>query len=346
MFDRKFIFTQLKEIILMFLIGGIISTYMTCRDCFAHPNIAMRIWLFCGFMWVFLWKGNELISCQIDHSISWINKPGKRFLTGLISMLIYTVSIVSLITYLFVEYFQTREIGMSFRGSIVYVIEYSIGITVIIMLFFLSKDFLMSWRQSAINEEKLRRENIASQYEALKNQVNPHFLFNTLNALSSLIYEDPDKAVQFINKFSDVYRYVLDSKDKEVIPLKEEIDFVRSYFYLLKTRYENNLEVSIDDNLPDGFVPPMAIQLLVENAIKHNVIADDSHIRIDILREGDYIIVENNVKLKNINGKSSGLGIENIRSRYTFLSDKPVLIKNNGSVFSVSIPVLKMGKDY
>jgi Histidine kinase len=333
---------HLTETVALFIFGGLVTGFLTCRSCFADLSIVWRVWIFNGLMWVLLWKGNEYITCIIDDRISWLKEPLKRFLVGVCAMLVYTITAVIANTYLFVYYLKSDNMSMTFQGSILYVIASSIGITVFIMLFFLSRSFLLSWRQSAINEEKLRKENIISQYEALKNQVNPHFLFNTLNALSSLIYEDQDKAIQFINKFSDVYRYVLDSKDKEVVPVGNEIGFVKSYLYLLHSRYEKNLEINLDENITDGYVPPMAIQLLVENAVKHNVIADDSRIRIRIRLDKNYIVVENNINPKVNSANATGTGLENIKSRYSILSDTPVIIKNDGSIFSVSVPVLQM----
>ena len=333
---------HLTESVIIFIFGGLFCGFITCPVCFSQWNIFIQIWIFCGTMWILLWKGNEYISNRIDRRISWLRQPGKRFLIGIISMILYTASASSLNTYVFVTYIKSGNFGMTFRGSIPEVMAYSFGITVFIMLLFLSISFLKSWKQAAINEEKLRRESIASQYEALKSQVNPHFLFNTLNALSSLIYEDREKAVQFLNKFSDVYRYVLDSRNREVVPVKEEIDFVRSYLYLLQSRYDKNLEVVLDENIREGFVPPMVIQLLVENAVKHNIIADGSRVRISIRQEGSYIKVENNLKPKSNTPEPAGMGIENIKSRYSLLSDLTVMVKNDGEVFSVSVPVLEV----
>lgn len=333
---------DLTEIILIFVFGGLVNAYLTCRICFTNWHFAVQFWYFCGMSWVLLWKGNEIITCRLDTFISWVNKPVKRFLIGLISMLVYTAGVSTLNTWVFVEYIKSPDLNMSFRTVIIPVITISVGITVIIMLIFLSKGFLESWRQAAINEEKLRRENIASQYEALKNQVNPHFLFNTLNALSSLIYEDREKAVEFLNRFSEVYRYVLDSKDKEVVPLHNEIDFLKSYLFLLNSRYEKNLEVDLDETLKEGYVPPMAVQLLVENAVKHNIIADNAPLRISIRKENENIVVVNNMNPKNESQNKNGIGIENIQSRYSILSGQPVTIINDGSIFSVSIPILSM----
>ncbi len=340
--DRKFLLSHVRDIVLMFILGGLFNTFLTCPKCFSDFDLVWRVWVFSGMMWVLLWKGNELITCRLDDYISWVKEPGKRLIFGIVAMLLYTVIAATFNTYIFVNYIKSESITMTFRGSILEVNEISIGITVVIMMFFLSRDFLKSWREAAINEEKLRRENITSQYEALKNQVNPHFLFNTLNALSTLIYEDRDKALQFLNKFSDVYRYVLDSKDREVVPLKDEISFVRSYVYLLNTRYEKNLVITFGENLEEGYVPPMAVQLLVENAIKHNVIANDSIIEISIRRESGYVVVENNMNLKPDSGNPSGYGLKNIKSRYSLLSDKPVNIHNDGKLFRVDIPVLQV----
>jgi hypothetical protein len=330
------------ETLLLFVVAGSLNAYFSCRKCFWEPAFAIPLIAYSGSMWVLLWKGNELISCEIDKRISWLREPAKRFWIGIVFMLVFTVGAVAACSFIFMDFIFTREFSTSFSKSLIPVMIYSVGVTAFIMMIFLALQFLTAWRQAAINEEKLRRESIASQYEVLKNQVNPHFLFNTLNALSSLVYEDQAKAVQFINKFSEVYRYVLDSKDKEVVPVGDELEFVRSYFYLLQARYEDNLQVVFGEDMNAGYVPPMAIQMLVENAIKHNVIADGSTLRIIIKKAGDEIMIENNINLREGQAESSGLGIDNIKSRYSILSDMPVKVHRDDRVFRVSLPLLKL----
>ena len=134
------------------------------------------------------------------------------------------------------------------------------------------EEYLMAWKKVQIDAEKLKRESLLFQYEALKNQVNPHFLFNSLNVLGELIYQSPTKAYMFIEKLSDVYRYVLDNKDKEVVPLQEELEFIDAFLYLLQIRFCNNIVYSLElSDTEDKMVAPLTFQILVENAIKHNI---------------------------------------------------------------------------
>jgi LytS/YehU family sensor histidine kinase len=210
------------------------------------------------------------------------------------------------------------------------------------MLFFTARGFLLAWRQTAINVEKIKREHISSQYEALKNQVNPHFLFNSLNALSSLVYDRPEKAVEFINRLSDVYRYVLDSKDKEVVSIEEELSFVNAYSFLLKARFEENIVIHIDVDHPAGFIPPMSIQMLLENAVKHNEISDAHPMNIHISDKEEYIYVRNNLKLKEQRTDISGIGLDNIKSRYSVLTDRTVHIERSKNEFIVGLPILQI----
>lgn len=189
----------------------------------------------------------------------------------------------------------------------------------------------------------LQEENIISQFETLKSQVNPHFLFNSLNVLSSLIFIDQEKAAIFVRQLSKVYRYVLDHRGMDTIVLIEELPFIRSYIYLLKTRFDQNLRIDIniaetDLNLK---VAPMVIQLLVENAIKHNIIARLKPLTVEIYSENEgYIYVKNNLQLKSSTEHSSRLGLENIRKRYEYLSNRKIVIKQDEGSYCVKIPLL------
>ena len=196
-------------------------------------------------------------------------------------------------------------------------------------------------RQSAINAERLEKESVKAQYESLKNQVNPHFLFNSLNALTNLVYEDPDKAAKFIKQLSEVYRYVLDSRSKELVSITEELQFLQSYIFLQQIRFGDKLKMVIDLPNPTGEVAPLALQLLIENAIKHNIIATDQPLTIQVYHQDGYFVVENDLQRKTVLSEdSSGLGLDNITKRYNFLSSVKVKIEESSSKFKVSIPVI------
>lgn len=344
-FTKKTITSHARDIVLMMLFGGIGVGYFTCPGCFDSFQGAFMVSVFSGSIWVFLWKGNELVTDIIDTQISWLEQPGKRLVVGLIAMLIYTIGITTILNYIFVILILQREFSLeTIKDQFIPTSVVSVIITLIISLFLHSREFFLSWRQAAINAEKLKTESIASRYESLKNQVNPHFLFNSLNALSNLVYEDQDMAVKFIRKLSEVYRYVLDTRDKEVVKLSDELTFLDSYIFLQKIRYEDNLNVNID--LPrnsEVVIPPLSLQMLVENAIKHNIISEDDPLHINLFMEGDdYIVVKNNLQRKNIREDSSGIGLTNIKSRYEYLTQKAVEVLSNTHEFLVKIPVLNL----
>lgn len=188
----------------------------------------------------------------------------------------------------------------------------------------------------------LQEENIISQFETLKSQVNPHFLFNSLNVLSSLIFVDPNKAAKFVRQLSKVYRYVLEYKDKNTISLKDELPFIESYIFLLKTRFDKNLtiDLNIGNEHYQKKIAPMVIQLLVENAIKHNIISTQKPLSIEIFIKGEYLVISNNLQVKSSREISSKTGLDNIRKRYEYLTNMKVVIEDNSDYFRVKIPLL------
>lgn len=195
--------------------------------------------------------------------------------------------------------------------------------------------------QTLIMNQKLVEENIRTRYEALKNQLDPHFLFNSLNTLNGLIGIDDDKAHDYVDNLSSIFRYTLHSKS--ICKLSEEIEFVDSYINLLKIRYGENLVVQykIDEKYQNWYMMPVSIQLLVENAIKHNTISNKKALLILIqTTERDSVIVENVINPKIQDRLIGGVGLLNLTDRYEILFKKSINITNNGSVFSVEIPLI------
>jgi LytS/YehU family sensor histidine kinase len=199
------------------------------------------------------------------------------------------------------------------------------------------------WKKTTIESERLHRETAESKYAALKNQVNPHFLFNSLNSLSSLIRVSPDKAIEFVDKFSKIYRYVLDSTEKILIELREELIFLQSYIYLQKIRFGDNLlvDINIDANYLNDFIPPLALQLLVENALKHNEVSTEFPLKITIEVVDTFLVVTNNLQLKKSMEQSTGIGIKNLEDRYNQFSEfKPVFMAT-ADKYIAKIPLIK-----
>jgi len=203
--------------------------------------------------------------------------------------------------------------------------------------------WLMKQREHRVQREAiLNKEKIESQYEALKSQINPHFLFNSFNTLITIIDEDPKLAVAYVEQLSDFYRSILQYREKEVIPLKEEITLVKTYAFLLNTRYGDNFRLNVSINGETAFVAPLTLQILVENAVKHNIISKTKPLNINIaLEENAYLSVSNNLQPKLTPERSTGFGLQSIKARYALLIDKPVKVEEDGFIFKVSIPIIK-----
>ncbi|MBE0655299.1 MAG: PAS domain S-box protein [Bacteroidales bacterium] len=194
---------------------------------------------------------------------------------------------------------------------------------------------------------KAQKENLQSQFEVLKQQVNPHFLFNSLNVLSSLLNKDIAKAQQFIDEFSQIYRYVLETIDKTVVTLSQELSFVRSYIFLQQIRYGENLffAVNLPSELLKLYLPPLSLQVVLENAMKHNIVNDSHPLYIDILHDDKWLIVSNSIQPRISMGKSTGLGQKNMVKRYALISDKKPTFQVVNDQYVVKLPLLDIDND-
>lgn len=202
--------------------------------------------------------------------------------------------------------------------------------------------YINKLRESELEAEQLKKINVEAQFEALRSQINPHFLFNCLNALSSLVYKDPAVSAKFISHLSNVYRYLLFYQEKKLVSLKEELDFLDAYLYLLKIRFGENIKIELEkiEDTEHFQVAPASLQMLIENAIKHNVVSQKNPLSITLKREGDSISVINNLQEKITKEASTFVGLRNITRRYAFLTDKQVNIDKTETEFKVTIPLL------
>lgn len=331
---------EILESLMIFLLGALLEIFAFCQ-CWDNWNDISLQGSYSGFTWLLLWKGSVYLVRLLNRWVDWLRFPLRRLIATAIGVCILVYASTFLIHFLYhyilfktalpdiFKYFSISEVNI--------VVFVTLGINAIMH----GRGFLINWKQAAIDIERMKTEQVASQYESLKNQVNPHFLFNSLNALSSLVYDDQKKAVQFIRKLSEVYRYVLDKKDQEVVPIKDEISFVASYVFLQKIRFGENLILTVEGEEPAGFVPPLAIQVLVENAIKHNVVSTAKPLEIKITYKRADVVVSNVINLKKTKD-STGTGLENLKARYAFLSNVPVEISDRDGVFKVLLPVLNL----
>jgi hypothetical protein len=197
-------------------------------------------------------------------------------------------------------------------------------------------------QESKVKEQKIIAGTASAKFETLKNQIDPHFLFNSLNVLSSLIEENPENAQRFTTSLSKVYRYVLEQKDKDLVPIEEELAFAKTYMNLLQMRFENSLtyEVLINNIQPEAKMVPLSLQLLLENAVKHNVISEQKPLHIQIYIENDSLVIQNNFQKKAVLQDGQGVGIQNIISRYHIITNRKVTIEQNEETFTVKLPIL------
>lgn len=321
------------------VITGFAMTYFVCPYpyCINSFRVYFLSGIFCSTTCITLWLGNELVSNWVDKFSSWTRTPGQRLLYGVLSTFGFTIGAIYILTVIFN---WATNFHVVFTRDM---LPLAVPITFLISTFMHGKEFLENWRKAALDAEKLKKESAVAKYESLKSQVNPHFLFNSLNALTNLVYEDQDKAAKFIKQLSEVYRYVLDTREKETVSIQEELRFIKSYLFLQQIRFGDNLKVKLNLDNAAGNVAPLALQLLLENSIKHNIISQENPLDVEMKIENGFIWVENKLQRKSAMGEnSSGMGLNNIRNRYAFLSNKEVIVREDADKFSVGLPIIEV----
>ncbi|MFD1163409.1 histidine kinase [Hwangdonia seohaensis] len=220
--------------------------------------------------------------------------------------------------------------------------QFGLWVTLTIVAIFHVIYFYNRYQQNKIKEQKVIAGTASAKFDALKNQLDPHFLFNSLNVLTSLIEENPDNAQKFTTSLSKVYRYVLEQKNKELVTVDEELEFAKTYMSLLKMRFEDSIVFSMPEKAsnPESKVVPLSLQLLLENAVKHNMVTSTKPLHIKIYEDRDNLVVENNLQPKQIVKKSSGVGLSNIMQRYDLLTNRKINVNKQANRFAVAIPML------
>ncbi len=288
------------------------------------------------------WLGNSYIYRLLDNKYSWHDHLLKRAIYGSLAIIAY-----SAIAYMVVQVIMVRlvvgslpenPLSWGLRSSYV-----AILISLVVSLIVVAIAFFQNWKHSLLEAERYKTEMLMYKYESLQNQINPHFLFNSFNVLSDLVYMDQKKAVDFISQLSQLFRYVLDSRDKELVPIKEELEFMDAFAYLLHTRFEDKLNIQQEFVAgEDEMIVPMTLQLLIENCVKHNEISGSHPLTIRIVRKGDCLMVENNLQPKSMAPDSLQTGLSNIRQQYRYFTNKEIVVAEADLSFSVAIPLIKM----
>jgi len=289
--------------------------------------------------------GNGFLNDYLNTKWDWITQTKQRVTAGIIGTIIYTIPVVLGINYVIWIVIGGADIAMFFSGSSLFIHLFYIIISFGVSSFLHAKAFMTNWK-IAMTQESTKQEIVAktetAKFESLKSQLDPHFLFNSLNVLTSLIGENPYKAEKFTTQLSKVYRYVLEQRNKDLIPVLEEIKFANTYMELLGMRFEDAVKFEIPSSITNKNlkIVPLSLQLLLENAVKHNVVSSSKPLTIRIYEQDNYLIIENNINPKQAIGQGTKVGLRNIADRYGLITDKNVIIENNNKIFKVSLPLL------
>jgi len=300
------------------------------------------IWAFS--IWVSQWLGNAYLVYILDARYPWSQTPVKRALIGIIALIIYSAAAYVLLQtawHLIIQGHLPEQFGIWVLSTsrIAIIISFSIAFS------FTTVGFFRNWQTSSLETERLRAEMMTYKYESLRSQINPHFLFNNLNVLKELIYDDPQLAEAFISRMSELYRYVLENSEKEAVALTDEIAFLRAYIFLLNARFEDGLNIQLEFEAESGeMIVPMALQLLIENAVKHNEVSSLKPLYVNITKQDDYLTVVNNLQPKQTGGTPSKKGLKNLSQRYEFLTERRIEVTKDLDTFKVHIPILKEAK--
>lgn len=286
-----------------------------------------------------------LVSYILDKLLPWEQSSVKRFFLHLLVQCILVMAVMTLllvITDIFVP-LDLEGINSDWTGyrQMIFI---SIVLSLIVTAINTGSRLLLNWKKSIIEAAELKQTTLQSQLQSLKLQLDPHFMFNNFSTLSSLISENQAGAQDFLDSLSEVHRYMLYNLDKNIISLKEELDFITSYIYLIKIRFAENLNINITgmENFLDKGIAPTTLQLLIENAVKHNIASRSQPLHIKIFPEDNYILVVNNIQRMPSPISSSQIGLKNIINRYKLLSAKTPEIIQTQFDFVVKVPLLPL----
>jgi len=307
-------------------------------------NVLITFFISCLYSFL-VGFGNGYINVYLDKKWDWLEQTNLRVYYGILVTVLYTVPIVLGINYYIYVILQNVSLEVFFSDKMIWVHLFYIILALGVSTFMQARSFMVKWKQASkfeITQQKIIAGTANAKFESLKNQIDPHFLFNSLNVLSSLIEENPDNAQRFTTSLSKIYRYVLEQKDKELVSVEDELSFAKTYMNLLKMRFENSLfyELPTTNINPDAKVVPLSLQLLLENTVKHNIVSEQKPLHIRIFIDGDYLAIQNDFQKKEVLQDRQGVGLQNIVNRYGIITNRKVLIEQNEKTFTVKIPIL------
>ncbi|AXG69232.1 sensor histidine kinase YehU [Kordia sp. SMS9] len=333
-------FNDIWFVVIGIIILSFVTDYLFTNSFARYPFWkAIPHWSISLFFSIANWLVMRMYFIFLRKKLPNVEQVGKRALILFVTIVV-SVTIIDAIGGLIVGYILNETYYFSERIRILLPI---IIISMMVMAIYEAIYFYVQLKKSIREEEQAKQVVVLAQLDALRNQAQPHFFFNSLNTLRDIIDQNSkDDAKQFVDKLSDVYRFILDAGDANVIPLRNELKFAKAYIHIQKERFADNLKLNwqLPETILDRLIVPMSLQLLLENAIKHNVISRSKPLTINVNVENDYLIVKNKIQLKSTKLPSTKLGLINIEKRHALISDKRPKIDNNGKQFTVAVPLL------
>ncbi len=314
------------------------------KQYFTSGNVFLQATLVTGILGIITWQVQTLIAIYLRKRFQGATRTTRRVIFAMIFFILLTVAIVTLI---FIAYGTTHFLGFSMNREAYFgalMIAFIVNLAAIAInegLFGNEKS-----RNPELEAERLKRESLQTQLHSLQQQINPHFLFNSLNSLSSLIGDNAEEAEKFVAEMSKVYRYVLRTKDTAFTDLATELRFIESYFHLLKTRFGDkvNIKVSVEESRMNYLLPPLTLQLLIENSVKHNAVLKENPLLIEIFTNGEndnHLTVRNNILARGSKVRSNKLGLKNIDRRYNLMKLPSIKVEKTNDHFSVTLPLVR-----
>ena len=290
-----------------------------------------------GLATYFIFIGNFKIDTILEKRFPWSNSILKRLILEYVFIIAYSLSIMAITVLCLKLFFDVPE-----ENNFFILLKQTFIIVIIVTTGINFTGFVKGWKTAQLNIQKLEKETTNARFEALKANIKPHFLFNSLNTLSSLIRINPVLAEEYSSGLSDVYRYILKSNDEILVCVQEEIEFLKTYLNLQKIRFGENLnyDIKIQQDMKNKLIPSLSLQLIVENALKHNIINHSNKLYITIKSEDNWLVITNNYQPKRSKPKSNGFGLKNITERYSYFTNEQPTFEKTNKEYIVKIPLL------
>lgn len=285
------------------------------------------------------WEGAWWITTYSRKRFEHFEETKKRMLFQVLSIVAYVAITNYGLCHLVAILFENKaRFSWQIYGN---TLKMSLFITLLITAIYEAENFFLLWKKAIVDTERQKQETLKAQFETLKNQVNPHFLFNSLNTLAAIIPENPDHAVEFVQKLSNLYRYILQYRDQPTVTLQTELESIEAYLYLQHIRFGNSLswEIRIPETAKNAQIPPLSLQMLAENAVKHNTISRLHPLKIEVFMEDDRLVLRNNLQPKRSKEPSTHLGLSNLSERLALVSGRKLEVLRDDAYFTVILPL-------